>query len=117
MIQRTALDRTGGELVVGTAEADTIQGGVGHDFLVGNGGADLFLFQRTDGPAQDLIYDFQSGVDKLGFADFSPKEISWHDTPIGLQFDFGGFGGQGANHGSVVLYHVHEIAPSDLVLL
>lgn len=60
---------TGGDVLVGDAKAQTIEGGAGIDQLTGGGGADIFKFSTlTDSQypgAMDLIADFTIGVDKI----------------------------------------------------
>ena len=68
----------GNDIFIGTALAesidgglgdDTIDGGAGRDTLVGGAGADVFLFSNAsdsnDANAQDRIMDFTVGVDKI----------------------------------------------------
>lgn len=59
-----------GMTIIGSAEADVIQGlggadviraGNGADFISGGGGADLFRFDRTSEANGDRILDFQTG--------------------------------------------------------
>jgi Ca2+-binding RTX toxin-like protein len=42
---------------------DTLKGGAGNDYLIGGWGADTFLFEAK--PGNDVIEDFQSGIDKI----------------------------------------------------
>jgi Ca2+-binding RTX toxin-like protein len=55
-----------GNFIYGTAGANTLSGGLGHDALWGFGGADNFLFNTTpSGSNWDTIADFVSGTDKI----------------------------------------------------
>jgi Ca2+-binding RTX toxin-like protein len=58
------------DVLTGGTGDDTLQGDRGIDILTGGAGADHFVFNWGDGP--DLVNDFQSGIDKIvlgeGFA-------------------------------------------------
>jgi Ca2+-binding RTX toxin-like protein len=58
---------TGLDVLIGGAGDDTLEGGRGLDVLTGGAGADHFVFNRNDGP--DLVTDFQAGVDKIVLGD------------------------------------------------
>ncbi|MEF9605158.1 calcium-binding protein, partial [Paracoccus sp. PXZ] len=47
--------------------------GRGNDILTGGAGADVFEFERGDG--RDIVTDFQNGVDRLDFDDFSRAQV------------------------------------------
>lgn len=55
-----------GDEIDGGAGNDTIIGGAGDDVLAGGAGADVFRFAAGSGA--DIIFDFETGVDKLAFA-------------------------------------------------
>ena len=66
----------GADFLIGSQRSDTIVGGAGNDLIVGFGGADtliggtgadIFIFYGGDSPVtgQDVLQDFQSGVDKI----------------------------------------------------
>ncbi|MBJ7483451.1 calcium-binding protein [Brevundimonas sp.] len=66
----------GADFLIGSQRSDTIVGGAGNDLIVGFGGADtliggtgadIFVFYGGDSPVtgQDVLQDFQSGVDKI----------------------------------------------------
>lgn len=54
---------TGADRVVGGTENDVLNGGVGNDVLIGGAGADKFVFATNYG--QDVIKDFQNGIDRI----------------------------------------------------
>jgi len=51
------------DVLTGGAGDDTLIGGRGFDVLTGGAGADRFEFNSGDGP--DLVTDFQHGIDKI----------------------------------------------------
>ncbi len=53
----------GNDSLIGGAMADTLAGGAGNDTLNGGGGPDVFLFAARSG--QDVIADYQPGLDRL----------------------------------------------------
>ncbi|ANT63793.1 hypothetical protein AYJ57_25295 (plasmid) [Salipiger sp. CCB-MM3] len=53
----------GNDLVIGGAGRDTLHGNSGDDTLRGGAGVDLFVFNATDG--NDIIRDFQEGIDRI----------------------------------------------------
>ena len=55
-----------GDVLVGNASANTLEGGRGSDQLFGLGGADRFVFAGP-GFGNDVVRDFQNGVDRLDF--------------------------------------------------
>jgi Ca2+-binding RTX toxin-like protein len=69
----TAIDLKGNELannVWGNSGANVLDGGAGADNLTGFGGADTFAFTTALGGGNiDIIYDYQSGVDRIGLDD------------------------------------------------
>lgn len=72
-------DRTasgGGELIVGSALNETINGGGGNDVLRGNDGADTYTYSTGDG--SDLIFDggTDSAIDKLVFTGINSNNIT-----------------------------------------
>ncbi|CAN0484539.1 unnamed protein product, partial [Phaeothamnion confervicola] len=77
----------GGDTLVGGAGNDTLVGGagVGLDVLIGGAGADNFLYQSlndsriVNGGVQDVIEDFNVGLDKL---DFRPLGVNAADVII-----------------------------------
>ncbi len=56
---------TGNDRLSGGNGGDDLQGGAGRDVLIGGGGRDTFVLE-TNG--NDIIRDFQNGVDELGLA-------------------------------------------------
>jgi len=63
------------DVLIGGDGDDTLQGRRGLDVLTGGAGADRFVLDYGDGP--DLITDFQTGVDKIVLGD----EFGWR--PLG----------------------------------
>ena len=68
-----AISLTGNEIgqyLLGNNGANTLDGGRGHDVLIGFGGADNFAFTSALGSGNfDLITDFQSGTDRIALDD------------------------------------------------
>ena len=60
------LGGSGGDLIVGGDGSDLIDGGDGNDILSGQSGADQFVIANAVG--QDLILDYEDGVDSLVLA-------------------------------------------------
>ncbi|HEV7267075.1 MAG TPA: hypothetical protein VGN83_19500 [Falsiroseomonas sp.] len=59
---------TGDDTLGGGGGVDTLAGGTGHDRIRGGAGADLFLLDVAPGDGVELILDFETGLDRLGFA-------------------------------------------------
>ncbi len=53
----------GNDALIGFGGNDTLEGGAGADYLAGGSGADVFVFD--DGFGEDVIADFQDGVDRM----------------------------------------------------
>lgn len=100
-------------LVAGTA-GTVMDGGLGDDLLVMRDAADTALVERGDG--DDVLVGFQPGVDKLMFLGMSPKEISAQVTEQGTLFSFGGMGGMGVDHGTILLMGVQALGANDVVI-
>ncbi|MEM9061265.1 MAG: LamG-like jellyroll fold domain-containing protein, partial [Pseudomonadota bacterium] len=62
----------GADRLRGGAGNDTLEGGLGNDILEGQGGSNLFVFGAGSG--DDLVLDWQTGIDLLDF------------EPLGLRF-------------------------------
>ncbi|MEL6765248.1 MAG: histidine phosphatase family protein [Cyanobacteria bacterium J06607_6] len=76
----------GDDFLNGEAGDDVLMGVTGRDVLVGGDGADLFVFGVGDGGARnstelgnDLIRDFEVGIDKIGLVD---SELTFADITI-----------------------------------
>jgi VCBS repeat-containing protein len=65
----TLLGGAGNDILKGEAGRDVLRGGLGRDKMWGGAGADLFVFDTVQdsrtGAQRDIIYDFQSGVDRI----------------------------------------------------
>jgi serralysin len=95
----------GNDILSGGAGADWICGGDGADLMGGGAGADHFVFtalgdsSMVGGKPQDVIGDFQSGIDTL---DFSPLGIAAGEVLVLDNQSIGGathsFVGVDANH-------------------
>lgn len=69
----------GNDLLQGGAGRDRIDGGVGNDLIFGDEGrdtltggigSDMFAYTRWESEGGDIITDFESGVDKMGFSSY-----------------------------------------------
>ncbi|MEO0769506.1 MAG: histidine phosphatase family protein, partial [Cyanobacteria bacterium J06649_4] len=76
----------GNDFLNGEDGNDVLMGVTGRDVLVGGSGADLFVFGVGDGGARDgqnlgndLIRDFEVGIDKIGLVD---GELTFDDITI-----------------------------------
>jgi len=72
------LGGAGLDVLIGGDGDDTLQGGRGLDVLTGGDGADRFILNWGDGP--DLITDFQPGVDTIILG----EGFGWHTGPFGI---------------------------------
>ena len=73
---------SGDDLLNGGTGNDILNGGDGNDTLVGGQGADTFVVAIASG--QDIIRDFELGVDRIGLqGTLSIGEISLDQTPNG----------------------------------
>jgi Ca2+-binding RTX toxin-like protein len=68
-----------GDRLNGDNRANRLEGGAGDDTLIGNGGADVFVF--ADGFGHDLIADFQDGTDLL---DVSALAVASGGVPMAI---------------------------------
>jgi hypothetical protein len=76
----------GGDTLDGAGGNDVLVGGAGNDTLTGGTGADTFRWEAGDEgtaatPAQDVIGDFEVGVDHIDLADF----LSGHQSESGTE--------------------------------
>ncbi len=69
---------------------DTLNGGLGTDRLYGDNGADIFVFDTSESSGNDIIYNFQSGVDTIqidkstyGISDYSDISVQQFNSPRG----------------------------------
>ena len=76
----------GDDFLNGEAGDDILMGVTGRDVLVGGGGADLFVFGVGDGGVRnnvavgnDLIRDFEVGIDKIGLVE---GELTFDDITL-----------------------------------
>lgn len=61
---------SGNDQLYGNLGNDTLFGGSGNDWLTGASGADRFGFAAEDGASNDVIRDFEPGMDTLVFEGF-----------------------------------------------
>lgn len=97
----------GNDSLIGGAGDDRLDGGNGNDFMNGGNGADLFIFGKGGG--NDVIADYEVGIDALGLAEgigVKSAKVSDvnHDGIADLTIAFSNGGG------SVVLYGVDSLA-------
>lgn len=109
-VQRTSRYLNNDEQIYGDAADDRIEGGRGSDFLIGNAGADTFVFRRGDG--HDYVVDFQQGEDKLEVHS-SIRQVSMRDTDFGTEVYYCAFGQNGPDHFTV--WGVHHLTLNDFV--
>jgi Ca2+-binding RTX toxin-like protein len=64
---------TGADSLSGGSGRDRLEGEAGNDWLMGGAGVDVVEFDRNDG--QDVIADFQNGIDKIELDDFSQAQV------------------------------------------
>lgn len=80
----------GNDVLSGLDGNDILEGGNGSDLLIGGNGADQFrYFGVTAG--LDRIIDFESGVDKMAFANFTPPAMVSFvagTAPVSTNFTF-----------------------------
>lgn len=99
----------GDDRLVGGDGRDRLEGGRGDDRLEGGSGGDLFVIGKSGG--DDLVVDFQRGVDKIFLDDnVTLKSFDVRDTNHDGQADVVLHLGNG---GSVILLGVDTIAASD----
>ena len=82
----------GSDLLEGGGGDDIIDGGRGDDTLEGGAGMDQFIFNNNFG--DDIIIDFEVGIDIIafagaGFADFNAVVAAMSDTTNGVLIDDG----------------------------
>lgn len=75
----TLVSGAGNDLLVGGRGNDSLYGGTGNDLLYGGAGSDLFSFYSFFG--NDVIGDFEKGVDQIRFQNvvFESYDITNHD--------------------------------------
>lgn len=107
----------GSDLLYGGDGNDVIVAGQGHDQMHGGNGADRFVFAKTNSD-YDTVMDFRADQgDKIYFVGaISPREIAWFDTDLGIEINYGGLNGNAVNHSTVLLLNVHTL-PSDGILI
>lgn len=94
------------DTLAGGAGDDRIEGRTGWDALAGGAGRDVFVFSAGDG--QDVITDFQPGIDRLLFQDMVLSKLSIATGPAGVVVSYN----QGRD--TVTLNGVSSIATSEL---
>jgi Ca2+-binding RTX toxin-like protein len=79
----TLVGGSGQDFLNGGSANDRILGGTGNDALVGGTGVDTFLFNAFDG--NDIIYDFDIGIDWLdvrGTGSFDQFDLLFSDATV-----------------------------------
>lgn len=71
-------DQGGEDIVLGTHVGEEIYGGIGNDIYYGGAGVDHFKFhdEEEHGGGNDIILDFNVGVDKIDFTDIKTLDIN-----------------------------------------
>ncbi len=111
------LGNGGDDSIVGGNGADTMDGGTGADTLEGGDGADVFVFALNAG--NDIVLDFEDGLDQLDFSAFglgNAGDLRAAGADLGSDYliDLGNIGGTG-----LVLienWSESEVNNSDLIL-
>ena len=79
-----------GDVITGGGGDDIITGGLGNDSLYGGAGADRFVYRTmTDSPsdrAYDVIYDFQTGIDRIDISRLGPVILITNQSSSNLSF-------------------------------
>ena len=73
------IDGDHGSVLIGNASANVLTGAGGADTLTGGAGADTFRYVATSdstAAAQDIITDFQTGVDRIDLTGINPTSVS-----------------------------------------
>ena len=88
----------GSDTLNGGKGNDILFGGAGNDTLTGGEGADQFVFLANSNSGNDVITDFEAGVDKVVFADLvntaQLENAVWNDETHTLSFTATGENGQ-----------------------
>ncbi|MEO0667138.1 MAG: CHRD domain-containing protein [Pseudomonadota bacterium] len=98
---------SGANQLNGQAGDDVLNGEGGDDILIGGAGSDTFTFEGAFG--NDVINDFEVGIDRLDFSDFGDDfadQIEVEDADNGTLLTLG-------DNGSVLLAGVNEIDLDD----
>lgn len=66
----------GDDKLYGASGGDTLIGGTGNDVLVGRAGADVFRFAPSTTDQQDIVKDFELGVDTIDLSAFKLGSLS-----------------------------------------
>ena len=86
---------------------DVLFGGAGNDTLTGGEGADQFVFLANSNNGNDVITDFQAGVDKVVFADLVSlhdlQNAVWNDETHTLSFT--GVGKDGTTYQNSITFN------------
>ena len=97
----------GNDTLNGGTGNDVLFGGAGNDTLTGGEGNDKFVFLANSNSGQDVITDFQAGLDKVIFADVvSADKLSnavWDDASHTLSFS--GVGKDGHTYNNSVTFN------------
>ena len=116
----------GDDFIYGGAGNDYLYGGDGNDWIVagagrdqmhGGNGADAFVFFKTPYD-RDTVMDFRADQgDYINFVGaISPREITYHDTDLGIVIQYGGMNGNAENHSEILLLNVHELQSNSIFI-
>ncbi|MCZ8314943.1 M10 family metallopeptidase [Phreatobacter sp.] len=70
------------DTLYGNSQANMIEGGAGNDTLIGGAGVDTFVF--SPGGGNDVIEDWQNGLDKMDFTQLSARVRSITDVVVSI---------------------------------
>lgn len=73
----------GNDVLRGGLGDDTLDGGLGNDTLYGEGGSNKFVLDISDSTGEDVIFDFQDGIDKIRLVGYGTPPYSLPVVTIG----------------------------------
>ncbi len=76
------LGGVGDDTLLGSAGDDRLDGQLGDDTLIGGGGSDIFALMENSG--DDVIVDFNDGIDSIGLIGLTIGQLSISPHPDGL---------------------------------
>lgn len=66
----------GHDELIGGFAGDVLAGGAHDDELTGGYGRDVFVFRKADAESDDVITDFEDGIDRIDVSDFGFSDVS-----------------------------------------